>query len=141
METEIWKDIPNYEGLYQVSDLGNVKRLKRKIILKSDFELILKEKILKQSYNKGYKKVHLSYNNSRKYYSVHQLVAMAFLNHKPCGLNIVVDHINENKDDNTIKNIQLVTQRHNISKSIKNKSSKHTGVSWDKKNKKWRKNL
>jgi hypothetical protein len=68
---------------------------------------------------------------------VHQLVAMAFLNHTPCGMNLVVDHINSNKLDNRVENLQLITQRENSSKDIKNKTSKYTGVSWCKHRGKW----
>jgi hypothetical protein len=71
--TEIWKDVPNYDGFYQVSNLGNVKSFYKK-----------NEKILKQGINRyGYKFVSLSKNNKQKTIKTHQLVAMAFLNHTP----------------------------------------------------------
>ena len=69
--------------------------------------------------------------------SVHQLVAMAFLGHVPCGHKIVVDHINHDKLNNRLENLQLITNRENCSKDVKNKSSKYTGVSWDKARNKW----
>lgn len=137
---EIWKDIPGYEGLYQVSNLGNVKSLPRKICNYQGFH-ISKERILKPGKNsKGYLSVVLSdnKNNIIKSKKVHQLVAMAFLNHKPDGsLKKVIDHINNNKSDNKLHNLQIITNRENCSKDVKNKTSKYTGVSWEKRRKKW----
>jgi len=46
---------------------------------------------------------------------------MAFLNHTPCGHKLIVDHINENKLDNRVENLQLITNKQNVIKSIKNK--------------------
>ncbi len=126
MEKEVWKDIPNYEGLYQVSNLGNIKSFKKS-----------KEVILKNCLNsKGYYIVNL-HNNKAKTFQVHQLVAIAFLNHKPCGLKLVVDHINNDCLDNRLDNLQIVTNRQNVSKDIKNKTSKYTGVCWHKTKLKW----
>ena len=65
------------------------------------------------------------------------LVAMAFLNHKPCGHKLVVDHINNNKLNDRLYNIQVITQRQNCSKDKKG-SSKYTGVTWDKRQNKWK---
>jgi hypothetical protein len=65
------------------------------------------------------------------------LVAIAFLGHKPRGFKIVVDHINNDKSDNRLENLQLTTNRQNSSKDRKNKTSRYTGVSWVKKSKKW----
>lgn len=125
---EIWKDIPQYEGVYQVSNLGRVKSLK-----------FNKERILKTGSNgDGYLMVCFNKDMNQKTFKVHQLVAIAFLNHKPDGtLNIVVDHIDNNKLNNNVENLQLTTNRHNASKDKKNTSSKYTGVSWCKKSKKW----
>jgi len=122
---EIFKKIPNYEN-YQVSNLGNVKSLKRNILLKQckDFA--------------GYSIITICDNGTRKTAKIHKLVAICFLNHIPDGTQkIVVDHINNNKDDNTINNLQLITQRENVSKSKIGFSSKYTGVSWSKSLKKW----
>jgi hypothetical protein len=125
---EIWKDIPQYEAMYQVSNLGNVKSLKCN-----------KEKFLKHnSLAKGYKRVGLFKNNKLKYFYIHQLVAMAFLNHKPCGFKLVVDHINDNCLDNRVENLQIISQRENVYKTQNKYSSNFKGVHWDKKSKKWR---
>lgn len=125
MQKEIWKDIPDYEGIYQISNIGRVKSLK-----------FNKEKILKNSVCRGYYHVILHKNKQKKTYRNHKLVAMVFLGHVPNGLNIVVDHINNIKNDNRVENLQLITQRENVSKNTKG-TSKYTGVHWDKKSKKW----
>ena len=128
---EIFKDIPGYEGLYQVSNLGVVKTIsngKKK-----------KEKILKQAIVKGQNRhyVTLYKNNITKKYKVHQLVAMGFLNHTPCGYEIVVDHINNDATDNRLENLQLISQRENAYKTQGNYSSQYKGVHWSKAHKKW----
>jgi len=126
METEIWKDIKDYEGLYQISNLGRVKSL-----------YFNNERILKvQQKTNGYFIVSLCKDAINKTKKVHQLVAIAFLGHIPCGNNLVVDHINRIKTDNHLENLQVITHRENLSKDKKG-TSKYTGVSWCKRNKKW----
>lgn len=137
-EVEIWKDIPGYEGLYQVSSLGRVKSLPKEWV--SSIVRKHNGKILKASNSGitgGYIHVVLSCDSNKKTYKVHQLVAMAFLNHKPNGYKIVVDHINNIKTDNRLENLQLISQRENVSKDRKG-SSKYTGVYCDKNVNKWR---
>lgn len=142
MQEEIWKDIPNYEGIYQVSNLGNVKSVPRKKMLpKNNMFCFSKEKILKPSINtRGYLQVVLCSNTERKTITIHMLVAVAFLNHSRQGNNglIVIDHINEVKTDNRVDNLQITTQRINIHKSNKNKTSLFIGVSKCNRVKKWR---
>jgi hypothetical protein len=128
-EKEIWKDIPGYEGIYQVSDLGNVKSLKRFIKRSDGSVLPIKEKLLKpRVLNTGYFLVTLCYNGSKNQKLIHQLVAISFLNHKPDGWNIVVDHIDNDKSNNKLGNLQLITTRKNSSKDKKGGSSRYTGV-------------
>ncbi len=108
MTEEIYKSIPGYENIYEVSNYGNVKSIK-----------FGKEKILKPNKTRtGYLQVGLL-KDGRKKIGVHQLVAMAFLNHTPCGMELVIDHINDIKSDNRIINLQVVTQRENIWKKLK----------------------
>ena len=134
---EIWKDIPNYEGIYQVSNLGRVKSLERKSKYRNGFRLI-KEKFLKLIKGKrGYLRVSLRKDGVLKIKKVHQLVAMSFLNHKPCGHTLVVDHINANKLDNRLCNLQLISQRKNSTKENRG-FSKYVGVGYHKSAKKWR---
>jgi hypothetical protein len=136
---EVWKDVIGYEGLYQVSNLGNVKSLDRYIYKKNgSVHRFQKGAMLKNVCGKdGYLTTGLTKDNTRKGYKVHQLVAMAFLGHKPCGHKIVVDHINDIKTDNRVENINLVTNRENAYKTQGRYTSKYKGVSWSIQNKKW----
>lgn len=109
-KTEIFKDIPDYQGKYQVSDLGRVKSFKGKN------PKILINKIDR----KGYQFVCLC-NNGNKYLRVGQLVCISFLNHKPDGTQkYVVDHKNRIRNDDRLNNLQVITQRENASKDTTN---------------------
>lgn len=129
---ETFKDIPGYEGLYQVSNKGNVRSLDR---LRSNGRK-LKGKTLRGGSSKGYSQVGLTKEGRTKKIKVHLLVAAAFIGPRPEGL--VCDHIDEVKTNNDISNLRYITQRENISRSIKGGTSSYTGVSWNKKSKKWR---
>ena len=132
---EEYRPVKGYEGLYEVSNFGNVKSLERTDLIGRR----LKEKILKSanSINRRYKSVVLFKEGFSMCYNVHQLVAIAFLNHSPNGLKIVVDHIDNNQLNNRLDNLQLVTQRENMSKDRKLGTSKYPGVSWNKQANKW----
>jgi hypothetical protein len=134
---EIWKDIPDYEGIYQISNLGNIKSLSRKILNNGGY-FISKEKLLNPSLDiNGYFVVCLCNNKKQSVKKIHQLLAMCFLEHKTNGHTLVVDHINNNPSDNRLENLQIITNRENLSKDKKKKTSKYTGVSWDKSKNKW----
>jgi hypothetical protein len=105
---EIWKVIPGYEELYEVSNLGKVKSLRN-------------NKLLSPSKEHGYLKTSLRKDGRQRKFAIHQLVAMTFLNHIPCGHKLVVDHINEDKSDNRVENLQVITNKENVIKSINNK--------------------
>ena len=126
---EVYKNIPGYEGVYQVSNLGNVKSFKK------DKEV----RILKSNKNsRGYLVVGLSKDGKVKHLTVHQLVAITFLNHKPDGYKIQVDHINREKLDNRLENLQLLNSREHSTKDRKvGGSSKYVGVNWHKSSNKW----
>ena len=132
---EIYKDITGYEGFHQVSNLGNVRSLDR--INSSGYNL--KGKAMKPRLDTyGYYLVNLSKNGKVKTFSVHQLIAIAFLNHTPNGhKGLIVDHMNGDRSDNRLDNLQLITQRENCSKDRKGYSSKYTGVGWHKAASKW----
>lgn len=117
-QLEIWKPIKGYEGIYEFSNLNNVKSLSRIIKKKNGAVVNLKEKILKQNFNTGYYRVGLYLNGELSNLGIHQLVAMEHLGHTVCGFKLVVDHINDIKTDNRIENLQIITQRENIIKSI-----------------------
>jgi len=127
---EIWKTIPQYSN-YEVSNLGRVKTKYRVFIRTNGSKITIKEKIKKQIIdNKGYKRVTLSVNNKSKSMLVHQLVAMAFLKHIPCGHEKVIDHKDENKSNNKLSNLQILTNRKNCNKSMNTskQTSKYIGV-------------
>lgn len=134
LENEIWKDIPGYEGLYQVSDLGRVKSLGRRVLKCTGFYENKPERILKQMSNgRGYLSVQLykeDSSNSRNY--VHRLSLLAFEGDS----DLVADHIDRNRSNNRRINLRYVTQRENVSHK-QGGSSKYTGVVWNKKFKKW----
>jgi len=128
---EVWKDIPEFEGIYQVSNLGNVKSLnyRKKGIIK----LLVKNLNTNGRYRVNLCKNGRCFTNSK----IHQLVAISFLNHKPCGHKIVVDHIDNNKQNDKLYNLQLISNRENTIKDIKGGTSKYTGVCWNKRQGKW----
>jgi len=108
---EIWKDVPNYEGLYQVSNLGKVKSLERDIVHMGNISRI-KEKVMKPFINRGgYYCVKLSKNQKYKSFKIHRLVALAFIpnpNNYEC-----INHKDENKKNNVVSNLEWCTKRYN----------------------------
>lgn len=127
LSNEIWKDIPNFEGLYQVSNLGNVKALERKRNCNKGYGVI-REHIMKQTNSRSdYYRVPLTdRSHIKKYYSVHRLVALAFI---PNPNNYEeVNHIDGNKSNNNVKNLEWCTRSYNI------KHAFDTGLNPTKKN-------
>lgn len=99
--TEIWKDIEGYEGEYMVSNLGNVKSLKY------GRERIMNAKII----GGRYKQVALSKDGYRKVFSIHRLVAKAFI---PNPNNYeFVNHKNWDREDNSVNNLEWCTRQYN----------------------------
>ena len=107
MKKEIWKDIKNYEGLYQVSNLGRVKSLY--------YNKILQNAVQKD----GYFQVSLSKNGIQKMYLVHRLVAEAFL---PNPHNyLCVNHKDEDKSNNIYTNLEWCDVKYNANYGTRNK--------------------
>ena len=111
-DIEIWKDIKGYEGMYQVSNLGNIKSLERYKRNHSKLQKI-EEKLLKLHINKtnGYVYVVLTKDTIEKNIRVHKLVAQAFIensNNKP-----QINHIDGNKQNNRVDNLEWCTQSEN----------------------------
>lgn len=108
---EIWKDIKGYEGLYQISNYGNVKSLER-VIEDNKGSYIKKEKILTPTINnRGYYHIGLRNNSKTKYYYVHRLVAEAFIpnpNNYP-----IINHKDEDKTNNKVDNLEWCTPKYN----------------------------
>lgn len=109
---EVWKDIPGYEGLYQASTYGRIKRLARRITRTDGRRFSVTDKIFKPVVKKnGYEQVLLSREKERKQKLVHILTAITFIenpDNKPC-----VDHINGNRRDNRIDNLRWCTHKEN----------------------------
>ena len=126
---EIWKKIDNYDN-YEVSTLGRVRSIDTTIVRSNGRPMIIKGKILRPyKDNKGYLHVSLYNDKGRRRNQVHRLVAKAFI---PNPDNLLqVNHIDENKQNNCIDNLEWCTNNYNtnygnrnqnLSKSLKNNS-------------------
>ena len=115
---EIWKDIKGYEGLYQVSNIGRVRSVDR-YVNHIGCKVIRKGKILRPATDtSGYHGVILSKNNIAKRYKVSRLVASAFI---PNPQNKEqVNHIDGNKLNNNVVNLEWCTASENIEHAYKN---------------------
>lgn len=113
MENEEWKDIKDYEGLYQVSNLGRIKSLPRNRKFRHGYYKTT-EKLLKQTKLKsGYKQARLYKENGEyKQFNVHRIVAEAFI---PNPDNLTqINHKDENKSNNAIDNLEWCSQEYNL---------------------------
>lgn len=135
---EQWKDIKGFEGVYQVSDLGNVKSLKR--FVSNGHALIeVKEKLLtKKLTKKGYLSVTFRHYDHFSTPLIHRLVAIAFVpnpDNKP-----QVNHKNGIKINNSKHNLEWSSSMENCChrELLNLKTSSFTGVHWDKKDRKWK---
>lgn len=109
---EIWKDIKGYEGLYQVSNLGNVRSFPRKGTHSKEIT------ILKYEFNhKGYKQVGLTKKCKVHTKRIHRLVAETFISNPENKLQ--VNHINGDKTDNRVENLEWCTNEYNMAHSWK----------------------
>ena len=133
MENEVWKDIPDYEGLYQVSNLGRIKSLKRKVHagrnrIRWQYERILSNN---KTNGNGYKVVSLNKNSRGKNKYIHRLVAESFIpnpnNYK------YINHKDENKANNKVDNLEWCTAEYNNTynnkhiRALETRMKKHIG--------------
>lgn len=124
MEEEIWKDIPGYIGQYKVSNYGRVRSLARE----DSNGIRLRERILKPGRNvsgDGYYFVCLCKNGVAKNHQIHRLVVESFISPIPKGM--VVDHIDENKLNNRLDNLRIITNHENLSRSTRGRFRKKNG--------------
>lgn len=112
---EIWVEVKGYEGLYMVSNLGNVKSMPRQII-KNNRVTNLKGTSLKVQYNKRVNvyEIHLFKNGNRRCWKVHRLVAENFVHNDDPANKIVVNHIDGNRANNSSSNLEWVTPSENL---------------------------
>ena len=126
------KEYPNYK----VSNLGRVKSIDMDVW---NGKVFYKQKgrILKHNKdNYGYSIVRLSNGKIKKTIKVHKIMAMTFLNHIPNGYKTVIDHIDNDKDNNELGNLQLISHRENTTKETRG-ASKYVGVSLRSKDGMW----
>lgn len=110
---EIWKDIVGYEGCYQVSNFGRIK------------SLLSLGRIIKLQNGAHYKQVSLYFNKLQKTWLVHRLVGIMFIPTK--SIQLTINHIDENKFNNILTNLEWLTIKQNVQHSIKKwtKPGKH----------------
>ena len=118
MENEVWKDIPRYEGLYQASNLGRIRSCARTIIRKNKIKQQFKGKILSPEDNgNGYLRLILYKNKKKNSEYVHRLIASAFIeNYYNCEQ---INHIDGNKQNNNINNLEWCTKSYNIKEAYR----------------------
>lgn len=104
-KNEIWKDIPNYEGYYQASNLGNIRNYKTM-------------RILKPYIIKKYYAVKLSKFGKTKNYYIHRLILETFIGNS--NIKDEVNHINGKHFDNRLINLEWCTGAENLKHAIKN---------------------
>ena len=125
---EQWKDIDGYRGLYQVSNLGRIKALSRSVNCKSGAKRIIPECFVKTELNyNGYPSVRLVKSGVRMRHRVHILVWEAFGKGTRNGKSVVIDHIDNDKTNCRIDNLQLLSGRENVAKA-KKKENRLTGA-------------
>jgi hypothetical protein len=113
-DVEIWKDIPNYEGVYKVSSLGNITSF-----------WYNRHKVLSPGISNGYEHVVLCKDGLKKRFSIHRLVAEVFIpnpENKPH-----VNHLDENPSNNKVENLEWCTPKENCNYGTRTeRSNKHS---------------
>lgn len=130
LPNEEWRDVVGYEGLYQISSLGRIKRLVSPKCKKERLLAITKD------LNHGYCRVMLSKENKARRFLIHRLLAEHFIpnpENKPC-----IDHINGIRDDNRLENLRWCThlENNNFPLAKRNNSIAHKELAQDEQ---WRK--
>lgn len=112
LETEVWKDIPDFEGYYQASTLGRIRSVNRDLKLSNGQTRHYKGRlIIPHLGNRGYFLLSLYIKGKEYKFSVHSLIAKTFL--ESSG-ELEVNHIDENKTNNRVCNLEYVTHNYNL---------------------------
>ena len=121
MAKEVWKDIPDYEGKYQASLLGNIRSFKCAYRLGKRKVATLKQKSNKRKNWDGCYKMVTLWNpvNHPNYFYVHRLIAMTFIG--KCPKDYVVNHKDFDGTNNDVKNLEYVTRKQNHLYTVKHK--------------------
>lgn len=123
---EVWKEVKDYDGRYVVSNLGRVKSVKRFVKGHNSYRPV-RDRILKTRFSKGgYERVKLTKNCKGKEFYVHRLVATAFIpnpENKP-----QVNHIDSNRKNNIVENLEWMTAKENIQHGWRKRESEKERV-------------
>lgn len=122
---ELWKDIPNWEGYYQASNLGRIRSVPRRIWVEpaktgrsQGHWINVKSTILRPCKRSGYYNLALCRDGKPEQCTVHQLIAQTWLNYRKED-GIVINHLNGIKTDNRVENIEITTISGNVQHAIK----------------------
>jgi len=143
LKDEIWRDIKEYEGIYQISNLGRIKSCDRKINIQGTAHFYGSKILVCGITKQNYVTCKLCKNGKSKSYSIHALVYDHFGAEKRDGKYRQIDHIDNNPSNNNIDNLQLTSARENIGKKHQNNrfTSKYPGVYRKKNSEKWIANI
>lgn len=111
-EAEIWKDVPGYEGRYQVSNLGRVRSLDRRVNACHGATRLIRGRMLKPACSKYNPHLYVQLGHKTAGSPVHHLVALAFIGPRPKGLD--VRHLDGNAQNNRADNLAYGTRTDNI---------------------------
>lgn len=116
---EVWRPVKGYEGLYEVSSIGNVRSLDRHSMFGNRYCLFKGKPLKAYLTPKGYLSATLFKNDKGKHYFIHRLVAEAFI---PNPNNLpYIDHINIVRDDNRVENLRWCTHKENMNNPLTRK--------------------
>ena len=139
MNTKEMTPIKGFEGVYEIDKIGAINSVDRFIKTSTGTRFFKGKSLALSISSNGYKSVSLYVSGKRSSYLVHQLMAITFLNHTPCGYDKIIDHKDNNRLNNKLDNIQITTMRVNSNKDKTGYTSRFDGVSFDKacKTNKW----